>query len=121
MNLPANPGLASFNLKDVEGWTQEGLFLDADGNQVGAYDDVVLLEPTLPENDPAAAYIAPAGTVGTVLFHCGVGDGLLELELSWTPVSTVIGYAKPSTVRLYRMAEEKIVMAPQHIEHKGPL
>lgn len=96
-----------FDLSDSSMWTQDGTFPDADGAAVRAYDDVVLLEATLPENDPAAAYVVPAGTIGTVLFHGGASTCPLELEMDWSEQACVIAYAMPSAVRLYQTSEQK--------------
>jgi hypothetical protein len=99
--------LAPLDLSSTARWTQDGAFPDRDGNAVRAYDDVVLLEPTLPENDGTAAYIVPEGTVGTVLFHCADAEGVLQLELYWRPGAFVIGYANPTHVRLHQTNEQK--------------
>jgi len=88
-------------------WTQDGAFPDVDGKLVRAYDDVTVLVPTLLENDPGGAYVVPAGTVGTVLFHCGDAEGVVQLELYWPEGSFVFGYARPRDVRLHQTSEQK--------------
>lgn len=95
------------DLSSTSRWTQSGAFPDANGAPVRAYDDVRLLKSTLPENDPAAAYVIPAGTVGTVLFHCADATGVLQLELYWPEGSFIFGYARPSDVRLHQTSEQK--------------
>jgi len=95
------------DLSSTERWTQTGAFPDADGVAVRAYDDVAILKPALLENDPASAHVVPAGTIGTVLFHCGDATGVLQLELYWPEGSFVFGYARPQDVRLHQTSEQK--------------
>lgn len=95
------------DLSSTARWTQTGAFPDADGTPVRAYDDVSMLRSTLPENDPSSAYVVPAGTVGTVLFHCGDAEGVVQLELYWPQGAFVFGYARPRDVRLHQTFEQK--------------
>ena len=88
-------------------WRQDGAFPDAEGAAVRAYDDVVLLKPALPENDFSAAYIIPAGTTATVLFHGGDAETPIQLEADWPENSFCIAYALPADVQLHQTNEQK--------------
>ena len=98
---------ASIDYSDTARWTQDGDFPDVDGARVRAYDDVVLLSETLSEDDFGIK--VPAGTVGTVLFHCGDETGLIQLEVYPEPSrpGIDIGYTRPSQVRLHQTNEQK--------------
>ena len=106
-NQPTAVPHAAIDYSDAERWTQDGDFPDVDGTRVRAYDDVVLLSETLSEDNFGIR--VPAGTVGTVLFHCGDADGLLQLEVYPEPIRSGvdIGYARPSQVRLHQTNEKK--------------
>ena len=98
---------AAIDYSDAERWTQDGDFPDVDGTRVRAYDDVILLRETLSED--GFGIKVPAGTIATVLFHCGDGAGLLQLEVYPEPERSGvdIGYARPSQVRLHQTNEQK--------------
>jgi len=83
------------------------VFPDAEGAAVRAYDDVVLLRPTLPDNDANADYVIPAGTIATVLFHGGDAETPLQLEADWPKDGFCIAYSLPSDVKLHTTNEEK--------------
>jgi hypothetical protein len=85
---------------------QDGSFDDADGRLVRAYDDVVLLRDVLPENDADAAYVARAGSTGTVLFFSINPDGVAQIELNeWAP--TVCVFEDQRFLKLHMTNEEK--------------
>jgi hypothetical protein len=89
-------------------WVQEGTFEGADGVAVRAYDDVVLLRPIRPENDPDPASLVPAGTTATVLFLSTKADGVAQLELNWSSSrAVVLGYEDQRFLRLHLTNEEK--------------
>ena len=104
---PIKTPYAAIDYSDAERWTQDGGFTDVDGTRVRAYDDVLLLSETLSEDDFGIK--VPAGTIGTVLFHCGDDTGLLQLEVYPEPTrpGVDIGYARPSQVRLHQTHEQK--------------
>jgi len=105
--IHASGGLrAKIDYGDASRWTQDGAFPDADGTPVRAYDDIVLLSETSSEDDFGSR--VPAGTFGTVLFHCGDSTGLLQLEVYPPGVAeVVISYSRPSHVRLQIRNEDK--------------
>ena len=72
-----------------------------------ACDDVVLLRETLSDDDFGSR--VQAGTIGTVIFHCGDATGLLQLEVYPQPerAGVEIGYAHPMDVRLHQTNEQK--------------
>ena len=92
---------------DADRWTQDGTFPDVDGTPVRAYDDVILLEEILSDDDFGSQ--VPARTIGTVLFHCADAVGLLQLEVYPVPErdGVDIGYARPRQVRLHQTNEQK--------------
>ncbi len=87
-------------------WEQEGSFAGADGRSVRAYDDVALLRDVLPENDVNAAYLAKAGSTGTILFFSTRPDGVAQIELNdWG--SVVLAYEDQRYLKLHMTNEEK--------------
>jgi len=104
------PGVTCAPIFDVDMQTaaceQHGSFDDADGRLVRAYDDVVLLRDVLPENDADAAYVARAGSTGTVLFFSINPDGVALIELNeWGP--TVCVFEDQRFLKLHMTNEEK--------------
>ena len=88
-------------------WKQEGVFLDADGKEVRAYDDVLLTRDILIENDPNAKYTIPAGTAATVLFFQSERDGVAELECYWPEDSFSFGFEETRRLKLHQCNEDK--------------
>jgi hypothetical protein len=98
-----------FDVDDhVLAWKQEGWFQGADGRRIRAYDDVTLLRDVLPENDGNAAYLARAGSTGTVLFFSSRPDGVAQIELEFGPWNAVVlAYEDQRFVKLHMTNEEK--------------
>jgi hypothetical protein len=91
-------------------WTDEGSYPDANGVLIKPYDDVVLSRPIRAEKAfNQGQVIAPAGTVGTVLFF-NLGPPLvvdLELNIAGDDYRFGFGFEELAKVCLHRRAEEK--------------
>ena len=104
------PGITCAPVFDVDAeaasWEQRGSFVGADGRSVRAYDDVVFLRDVLPENDLDAAYVAKAGSTGTILFFSTQPHGVAQVELNgWNAV--VLAYEEQRFLKLHVTNEEK--------------
>ncbi|ALG59967.1 hypothetical protein ABC955_01965 [Citromicrobium bathyomarinum] len=89
-----------------QGWTQDGTFKDANGDDVRCYDVVALLEAAASEPDPAGSVaMLPAGTSGTVLFYKTGQPCWLELE--YETDRRIFGIVEATKTKLHLRSEEK--------------
>jgi hypothetical protein len=89
----------TITLPAADEWTQDGVFMDADGVPVSAYQDVVLLREIPIELSEDGPYRIPAGTQATVLMFVPGHGGVAQLECHWPEGTWQIGYEKTSQLR----------------------
>jgi hypothetical protein len=89
-------------------WTQEGTLADSEGNQVRAYDDVVLMSavPVRDQGNGPQAEVVPAGSQATVLFFTSTEPVQLDLEC-YVDKGFCFAQSNATNVRLSLRNEDK--------------